>query len=245
MQKEIYTSTENKKIKNIKKLYTKKYRDELDEFIIEGEHLVLEANKNGYLKYVIIDKNTTIDIDVDKIYVTANVLKYISELDTPPKIIGVCSKLKEKEIGSKILLLDGIQDPGNLGTIIRSCVAFNIDTIVLSEDTVDLYNPKVLRATQGMIFNINITKRNLTTLISDLKSNNYKIFGTKVNGGKNIKTIEKCQKFAIIMGNEGNGVKDILLDMCSDYIYINMNKKCESLNVAIATSIILYELDSR
>ena len=244
MGTDIYTSIENKKIKNIKKLYTKKYRDEFNEFIIEGEHLVVEAYKSGYLKYIILEENSNIDINIDKIYVTENVLKYISELDTPPKVLGVCSKIKEKEIGNKVLILDGIQDPGNLGTIIRSAAAFNIDTIILSKDTVDLYNPKVLRATQGMIFNINIIIKDLKDIISKLKTN-YKIYGTKVNGGKNLKTIEKCEKFAIIMGNEGNGVKKDILDMCSDYIYIDMNKRCESLNVAVATSIILYELDSR
>ena len=161
MGTDIYTSIENKKIKNIKKLYTKKYRDEFNEFIIEGEHLVVEAYKSGYLKYIILEENSNIDINIDKIYVTENVLKYISELDTPPKVLGVCSKIKEKEIGNKVLILDGIQDPGNLGTIIRSAAAFNIDTIILSKDTVDLYNPKVLRATQGMIFNINIIIKDL------------------------------------------------------------------------------------
>ena len=245
MNTEVYTSIENKKIKHIKKLYTKKYRDESNEFIIEGEHLVLEAYKNGYLKYIILEENANININIDKIYVTNNILKYLSELSTPPKILGVCSKIKEKEIGNKVLILDEIQDPGNLGTIIRSCVAFNIDTVILSKDTVDLYNPKVIRATQGMIFNINIVVKDIKETIYELKNINYKIYGTKVTGGKNLKTIEKCSKFAIIMGNEGNGVKKDILDMCSDYIYIDMNEKCESLNVAVATSIILYELDSR
>ena len=136
-----------------------------------------------------------------------------------------------------------MQDPGNLGTIIRSSVAFNVDTIVLSDTCVDLYNSKVVRATQGMLFSVNIIKRDLKKLIPTLKG--YKIYGTKVDGGKSLKSIEKVKKFAIIMGSEGQGVRSDILDMCSDYIYINMNKSCESLNVAVATSIILYELDSR
>ena len=172
-------------------------------------------------------------------------MRYLSELDTPPKMLGICTKLKEQEIKGKVLILDGIQDPGNLGTIIRSSVAFNIDTIILSEDTVDLYNPKVIRATQGMLFNINIIKRDIKSTIEKLIKDNYKIYGTKVNDGKNLKTIEKSKKFAIIMGNEGKGVKSDILDMCDEYIYINMNPLCESLNVAVATSIILYEFDSR
>ena len=239
----LYTSIENKKIKNIKKLYNKKYRDEFNQFLIEGEHLVLEAYKNGILKELVLEEGTNFKLDIETSYVTSNILKYISELSNPCKVMGICSKLKEKEIGKKIVILDGIQDPGNLGTIIRSSVAFNIDTIILGKDTVDLYNSKVLRATQGMLFNINIVERDLNNFIPTLKENGYKTYGTKVNGGKSLKNVEKCEKFAIIMGNEGSGVKPNILDMCSDYIYIDMNENCESLNVGVATSIILYELD--
>lgn len=237
----IYTSTSNHYVKHIKKLNQKKYRDTYNEFLIEGEHLVFEAYKKGILKELILEEGTDFKLDITTNYVSNNVLKYISELDNPSSIIGICNKLEEKEIGNKVLILDGVQDPGNLGTIIRSCVAFNIDTIILSKDTVDLYNSKVIRATQGMLFNINIISRDLISFIPSLKD--YKIYGTKVNGGKSLKNVEKAEKFAIIMGNEGNGVKKEILDMCSDYIYIDMNSNCESLNVAIATSIILYELD--
>lgn len=236
----LFTSLENKRIKNLKKLNTKKYRDEFNEFLIEGEHLVKEAYKNGILKELILEENTNFSLDVDTIYVTKNILKYISDLDNPPKIMGVCSKIKEKDIGNKIIILDDIQDPGNLGTIIRSAVAFNIDTVVLSEYSVDLYNSKVIRATQGMLFSTNIIIRDLLNFVPTLKD--YKIYGTKVTNGKSLKTLEKSEKFAIIVGNEGNGVSSSVLDLCSDYIYIDMNSKCESLNVGIAASIIMYEL---
>jgi len=239
----LYTSIENKKIKNIKKLYTKKYRDEYNEFLIEGEHLVLEAYKKGILKELILEEGTDFKLDIETSYVTSNILKYISELSNPSKIMGICKKIGPKEAGNKIVMLDSIQDPGNLGTIIRSSVAFNVDTIILNKSCVDLYNSKVLRATQGMIFNINIIEEDLNKIIPELKAKSYKIYGTKVNGGKSLKNVEKSEKFAIIMGNEGNGVKPDILDMCSDYIYIDMNEKCESLNVGVATSIILYELD--
>ena len=239
----MYSSIENKKIKYIKKLNTKKYRDEFNQFIVEGEHLVLEAYKNGVLKEVILEENIDISVDVPKSYATSNVLKYISELDNYSKIIGICKKLEKKDIGNKVLMLDDVQDPGNLGTIIRSSVAFNIDTIILSKNSVDLYNSKVLRATQGMIFNINIIEDDLLDVIPKLKKVGYKVYGTKVNGGKSLKSVERSEKFAIIMGNEGKGVKTSILDLCSDYIYIDMNKNCESLNVGVATSIILYELD--
>lgn len=237
----LYTSTENKKIKSIKKLNTKKYRDEYGKFLIEGEHLVLEAYKLGVLNELILEENTDLNLDVDKTHVTKTVLKYISDLDNPPRVIGICDKLKEKNIGNKIIILDDIQDPGNLGTIIRSAVAFDIDTIVLSKNTVDLYNSKVIRATQGMLFNVNIIERDLVNFIKSLKD--YKIYGTKVTNGKSLKKLEKSEKFAIIVGNEGNGVSSKVLDHCTDYIYIDMNKKCESLNVGVAASIIMYELD--
>jgi len=239
----LYTSIENKKKKNIKKLNTKKYRDINNEFIIEGEHLILEAYKNGILKEVLLEENTDIDIDVEKNYVTKNVLKYISNLDNPSNILGICKKKEKKDIGNKIVVLDGIQDPGNLGTIIRSSVAFNIDTIILGENCVDLYNYKVLRATQGMLFSVDIIEANLLDILPKLSEKGYKIYGTKVNGGKSLKSVERCEKFAIIMGNEGTGVRSEVLDLCNEYLYIDMNKKCESLNVGVATSIILYELD--
>lgn len=242
----LYTSIENKKIKSIKKLDQKKFRDETSEFVVEGDHLVMEAFKANILKEVIALEGTIIDkVDVEINYATSSVLKYISSLSTPPKVIGICKKIKEKPLKDKILILDGIQDPGNLGTIIRNCVAFNISDIIVSSDTTDVYSPKVLRATQGMIFNVNIIKRDLGEIIYLLKNSGYTIYGTKVNGGKSVKNIEKKEKFAIIMGNEGNGVKKENLDLCSEYIYIDMNNKCESLNVGVATGIILYELNMR
>lgn len=239
----VFTSIENKKIKDIKKLNNKKYRDEFNSFLIEGEHLVKEAYKNNCLKELIVEENTNFSLDIETIHVTENLLKYISGLDNPPKVMGICKKIVEKEIGNKVIILDDIQNPGNLGTIIRSAVAFNIDTIILSKNTVDLYNTKVLRATQGMIFNINIVVKDLDKFIPTLKKENYKIYGTKVTNGKNIKELEKSLKFAIIVGNEGKGVSDNILNMCDEYIYINMNDSCESLNVGVAASIIMYELN--
>ena len=240
----LYTSTQNEKIKNLRKLNNKKYRDENSLLLIEGEHLVLEAYKKGYLKELLLEENTSLNIDVPTSYLTRNVMKFISELDNPSNIMGVCTKLVEQEkLGSKILMLDNVQDPGNLGTIIRSAVAFNIDTIILSDDTVDLYNSKVIRASQGMIFKINIVRKSLLGVIPNLKKQGYKIYTTNVKNGKSLKNVEKVSKFAIIMGNEGLGVKESISSLADDFIYIDMAKDCESLNVAVAASIILYELD--
>lgn len=237
-------SLENKKVKEWTKLSQKKYRDEKNQFIVEGKNLVTEAYQAGLLEELIIEKGKILPIDVDTYYVTPEIIKKITSLDNPCNILGVCKKKSEKELGDKILVLDDISDPGNLGTIIRSACAFSVDTIILSENTVDLYNPKVIRATQGMLFNINIIRKDLSNFIPLLKANEYKIYGTDVDGGVNIKSIKEYGKVCIIVGNEGRGVSDNIKKLCDKQIYINMNSKCESLNVGVATSIILYELDN-
>lgn len=237
----LYTSIDNKKIKDIKKLNIKKYRDKINKFLVEGEHLVLEAYKNGCLEELILEENEIFPLDVETSYVTNNVLNYISELDTPQKIMGICIKKNTEKLGDRLLVLDDIQDPGNLGTIIRSAVAFNIDTILLSNNSVDLYNSKVIRASQGLIFHINIVRKDILLELPKLKDNGYYIYGTKVTHGKSLKSLEKKEKFVIIMGNEGNGMHDEVSELCDEFIYIEMNDMCESLNVGVATSIILYE----
>jgi TrmH family RNA methyltransferase len=237
-------SLNNEKIKYFSKLKQKKYRDEEGLFLVEGMHLVLEAYKAGYLKEIIIEENEKLPFNFELVYyVPYKIIKKISDLDTPSKIIGVCKKIEEKEMGNKILLLDKVQDPGNLGTIIRSSVAFGMDTIVLSEDSVDLYNSKVIRATQGMLFHINIINRDAYDFIKKVKKEKYVIYGTKVTNGKNVKSIEKNEKYVLIVGNEGQGISDTLLKLCDEYLYIKMKRECESLNVAVATSIIMYELN--
>lgn len=240
----LYTSVDNKKIKDIKKLSNKKHRDHEGLFLVEGEHLVEEAYKTGYLKELILKEDSYFKLDIETNYVSENVLKYISELETPQPIVGICYKKKEEELlGNRILILENIQDPGNLGTIIRSAAAFNIDTIIISLNNVDLYNLKVIRASQGLIFHMNLIARDLLLEIPKLKDKGYKIIGTNVNNGKSLKSFDKTEKFAIIMGNEGNGLTNDINNMCSEFIYIDINKACESLNVAVATSIILYEMD--
>ena len=235
-------SINNEQIKEIRKLNDKKYRDESNLFLVEGDHLVKEAYKAGYLKKIILTEDIY-DFDVEKLLVTDKVIKSISELNNT-KVIGVCSKLSnELDLSKNIVILDGVQDPGNLGTIIRSCVAFNINNLVLSNETVDLYNSKVIRSTQGMIFNINIIRDDLENTIKLLKDNNYTIYGTNVVNGIDIKDVKKDKKYAIILGNEGNGISNKINALVDKNIYIKMNDKCESLNVAVSGSIILYELN--
>ena len=238
----MYSSIQNEKIKSIKKLREKKYRDIEGLFIVEGKNLVMEAYKNNLLKTLIVLDNSSFNLSIETIRVSENVMKYLSELNTPNEIMGICYKKKEENISGNILILDNIQDPGNLGTIIRSAVAFSISTIIVSPDTVSIYNSKVLRSTQGLLFDVNIIVRDISSAIDDLKQNGYKIYGTKVDNGKNLKDIDSTNKYAVIMGNEGSGVNKDILDKCDEYIYIPMNEKCESLNVGVATSIIIYEM---
>lgn len=238
----IITSLNNPTIKEISKLKNKKYRDLTNTYLVEGNHLVEEAYKNNLLIKIILLEDTICNYDIEKIYVTKEVMKKLTELDTPNKIIGIVKKNTPLPIGNKILILDNIQDPGNLGTIIRSSVAFDIDTIVLSPNTVDIYNPKVIRSTQGMIFYTNIITLELKEFINEIKTKNYTIFGTNVRNGKNIKEITLPEKFALVLGNEGQGVSKEIESLCDDNIYIKMSSKCESLNVSVATSILLYEV---
>jgi len=244
----IIESLENEKIKNLVKLQKRKYRNETNTYIVEGMHLVEEAYKANLIREIFLLEGEINPFKVPYTYITREVMKKVSSMDTPCSIIALCNKQSSNKIvGSHILLLDEIQDPGNLGTIIRSSVAFGIDTIILSENTVDLYNPKVLRATQGMYCYLNIIEKNAKVAIKELKDNNYIILGTNVKNGINIKSLDKdnLNKYCLIMGNEGNGVRKEIQKLCDKNLYIPLNDKVESLNVGIACSILLYELRSK
>ena len=236
----LYTSINNSRIKEINQLKQKKFRDKHNLFLIEGEHLLKEAYSAGCLKEMFILEGIDFKLDVKTNYINKKIVNYLTEVERPSGIFGVCQIPNSIIKGGKILVLDGIQDPGNMGTIIRSAVAFNVDTIIISYKCTDPYGSKVVRATQGMIFSSNIIKVDLKETIKELKKN-YKIYVTKVDGGNSLKNVTKEEKFVIIMGNEGNGVSEEIRYLADEYLYIPMNEKCESLNVGVATSIILYE----
>ena len=241
----LITSVDNKKIKRYASLKNSRDRKREGLFLVEGMHMCYEANKCGLLVDLLVLENTNISFSYtgEITYVTSNVLKKLSNLSNPNTVIGICKIFDNKDIyGNHILLSDDIQDPGNIGTIIRSSKAFNVDTIILSTNSVDIYNDKVLRSTQGMIFNMNIIYGDLMDIIPKLRDNGYTIFGTNVNNGDDVRNINVL-KYALIMGNEGQGVKEEIQNMCDKNLYIRMNESCESLNVGVATSILLYELD--
>lgn len=226
-------SLTNSKVKEWNKLKEKKYRDETNTFIVEGDHLIKEAKKNNL---IVATVGLTEDFDY---IVTKDILNKISSQQSGTSELAICKKLTPKDIKGNVIILDSIQDPGNLGTIIRSAVAFNIDTILLSNDCVDLYNDKVIRASEGMIFNVNIIRTELTTIINDLKEKGYTIYATTPNGSG---AFENNEHVGIVIGNEGNGISQSILDICDKNITIPMNENCESLNAGVCASILMYEL---
>ena len=241
----LITSVDNKKIKRYLSLKTSKGRYDEELFLVEGMHLCYEAFKHNLLVDLLIldGNNISFNYNGEITYISDNVMKKLSSLKTPTTVIGVCKIEENKEIiGNRILLLDDVADPGNIGTIIRSSKAFNVDTIILSTNSVDIYNEKVIRSTQGMLFNMNILYTDLEEVIPKLRDNGYMILGTDVNNGVDVRDISVL-KYALVMGNEGRGVSENIKSMCDKNLYIKMNDACESLNVAVATSILLYELD--
>lgn len=242
----LITSVHNEHIKELVKLKDKKYRDQTGTFLVETKHLVLEAYKTGLIKELILEQNEIFPLDVPILYVSKEVLKKLSSVESPSKVMAVVEKRKvEEKYGEKILILDRIQDPGNLGTIIRSAVAFNIDTIICSPDTVDFYNPKVVRASQGMMFHIPILIKNTEGVIKELRENDYKIIGTKVTNGQDVRKASIYSHFGLIIGNEGQGISREIEELCDEYLYIRMNENCESLNASVAASILLYEINNK
>ncbi len=235
------TSLNNEKVKEWVKLSKKKYRDATGLFLVESEHLVQEAIKLDIVKEIITEEEREWS-GIPVYVVTKDILKKISNLECAPKMMAVVKIVNAKEIKGRVLILDHIQDPGNLGTMLRSAVAFGFNSIILSEDTVDVYNDKVIRASEGMIFKLNIVRGNIKDIIKELKKNNYTVYGTDVVNGKLVQDIAKEELLAVVIGNEGQGVDKEVKELCQENIYIPIKDNCESLNAAVAASIIMYEI---
>ena len=236
----LITSLDNKKIKHIVKLRNKKYRDEEGLFVVEIPNVIEEAYKNGLLKELYIKNGFSFDIDFNYDNVSCEVLNKIKTLPVT-NVIGVIKKPGNGVLkGNKYILLDEVSDPGNLGTIIRSALAFDIDTLVIGDNCCDLYNDKVIRATEGAIFKMNIVFDNLETVILYLKDNGVFVYGTDVTCGIDIRNVE-CERIDVVMGSEGNVVNKKVKELVDGNLYIKTNN-VESLNVGVATSIIMYEI---
>lgn len=234
----IINSKNNLKIKQLSKLKTKKYRREMQKFLIEDKHMVDEAKKSGYLLETLEHiKENEEPIYRDSTIVSRSVIEHLSELTNPQNIIGVCKFKNDLNLGKKIIALNNVQDPGNIGTIIRLCKAFDIDTLIV--ENFDIYNSKILRASKGSFFSLNIiTTSNLLSDIIKLKGLNYNIFSTNLNKkATKINDIIFPEKFIIVFGNEGSGIETKIILNSDKLIYIPIS--FESLNVATSAAIVL------
>ena len=253
------TSRNNDYIKEIGKLSDKKYRESLGKFCFEGRKLFEEAIKENIpLEAVLITENRLSDFEGKSypfrvISVSAEVYEKISYEKSPEGIFCVSKALDKLHIlyiiykgrvsDSPIVLLDGIRDPGNLGTILRVASAFGYEKVILSDDCADVYNPKTVRASMGAVFRQQTARvRDLTATVGDLKAAGYKIYSAALDkNAVSVKNIKADSSVAFIIGNEGNGIRNEVIAASSGSIIIPMEGCTESLNAASAASILLWE----
>lgn len=243
----IITSKDNEIIKNIKKLKEKKYR--LDSYIVEGIKMVKEAiSENQEIALIAIREDFKIDFDTKKIKIVTisnKIFNDISDVKTPQGILAVIKKNKNNQIETNqeyILALDSLQDPGNMGTIIRTADSANINQIIINKTTVDPYSPKVIRSTMGAIYRTNIIEvEDLKATLKEMKSKGFQIITTDLKATQSIYDINYNNKTVVVIGNEANGVSQEILQTADKKVIIPMLGKTESLNASIAASIMIYE----
>lgn len=263
---QIISSKDNEQIKYIKKLKDKKFRDETNEYLVEGIKLVKEAiEENVTIKMIVVcedcdetgrkndnSKSNNIEqsllYEIAKyncIYVTKKIFNSITDVVNPQGILAVVEKgdsIEKIDYTEEIILaLDGIQDPGNLGTILRTADSANLKQIILSSDCADPYNPKVVRSTMGAIFRMNIiTTDNLAKTLQMMKRHKFEVMATSLEAKECIYDINYYKK-VIIIGNEAKGVSKQIQDLADIKVKIPMLGKTESLNASVAASIMIYE----
>ena len=254
---QVISSKDNEIIKNIKKLKEKKYRDLENSFIVEGIKLVEEAiEENAKIKQIIVCEECINDgtlsqelkykiATYDCIYVTEKVFQILTDVKTPQGILAVIEKNnKENQINYQediIIALDDIQDPGNLGTILRTIDSSGLSQIIISKNSADCYNPKVVRSTMGAIFRVNVIEvESLKEKLEEMQKKNFEIVTTSLDTENSIYNIEYKNK-VIVIGNEANGVSKKIQELADKKIKIPMLGKTESLNASVATGIIIYE----
>ncbi len=242
------TSRKNKIVLETIDLRKNKIQQEKRLFIIEGEHLLEMANNANNLSYVLTTKHlNNINQDVDQYIVPKDILEKISINKSAPNVISVCKFINDKiNVTSDIICLDCIQDPGNLGTIFRSSLAFSYFDILISKDSVNKYNEKVVQSSQGAIFNLNIESFDINEL-KKFKNKGYKIVVTTLTKDSiNLADFKKKsdEKYIYVFGNEGKGVRKEIQDIADYKIFIEM-KNIDSLNVGVAAGIVLYSLKNQ
>ena len=251
------TSKDNSLIKHIKKLKEKKYRNEYKEYIVEGLKLIDEAIKeNAEIQEIVIcegcDKSELIESNLkyemakfECIYVPQNIFKMLSDVENPQGILAVIKMNSDKnkiDFNQDIILaLDDIQDPGNMGTILRTADSIGLNQILVSKGTVDSYSPKVVRSTMGAIFRVNVIEcENLKETLELTQKQGYKVMCTSLEAKHSIYKTDYNKK-VIVIGNEANGVSKEIQKMADEKVIIPMLGKTESLNASVATGVILYE----
>ena len=252
----LITSKDNETIKHIRKLKEKKYRDEYGEYIVEGIKLINEAiEEKQNVKTIIVcdncnkealNQNSMYEVaKLDCIYVDEKVFNTITEVKNPQGILAVVEKQnKEKQINFNediIVVLDDIQAPGNLGTILRTVDSVGLSQIIVSKKSGDVYNSKVVRSTMGAIFRVNVIEsENLKDTIKEIKKHKFNVISTSLDTDKSLYDIN-LNKTVIVIGNEANGVSKEIQELSDIKIKIPMLGKTESLNASVATGIVLYE----
>ena len=252
----LITSKDNETIKHIRKLKEKKYRDEYGEYIVEGIKLINEAiEEKQNVKTIIVcdncnkealNQNSMYEVaKLDCIYVDEKVFNTITEVKNPQGILAVVEKQnKEKQINFNediIVVLDDIQDPGNLGTILRTVDSVGLSQIIVSKKSGDVYNSKVVRSTMGAIFIVNVIEsENLKDTIKEIKKHKFNVISTSLDTDKSLYDIN-LNKTVIVIGNEANGVSKEIQELSDIKIKIPMLGKTESLNASVATGVVLYE----
>lgn len=225
-------SKDNETIKYLKKLKQKKYRDAENKFLVFGDHLVSEALNNGKVLNIY-----TSNENKEGILITDNIMKELNFTETPYDILAVCEKVDKDFKSDKILVLEDVQDPDNVGALLRSASAFGFSTVLLSNKCADCYNEKTIRASKGAIFHLDIKRVDVYKKINELKELGYVVYTTDVRGTNKGKLLDNC---VLVLGNEGQGVSDQMQSL-ADYKLTIKTKNVESLNVAIAGSILMYE----
>lgn len=243
------SSIQNKRVKQWSKLHTKKERMRTNSFIIEGFHAIEEAIKSKWqIKEVIVAEDITVPdwcegLSMQK--VNQQVFQHVAQTKTPQGIAAVV-EMKEQTIDVKsidsLLLIDAVQDPGNLGTLIRTADAAGFSAIYIGEGTVDIYNDKVIRATQGSIFHIPVISTNLHQKTPLLIEEGFDVWAGDLQGASYYTDVDMKQKVALIVGNEGAGIQDSLLSLANTKVKIPIYGQAESLNVSVAAGILMYKI---
>ena len=231
------TSLDNKTVKELTKLHQKKYRDE--KFLLLDEKIIKLANENGYLETLVYCKEIPFEFH-NSIEVSREVLNKISKKENL-NYIGVGKHIKESaNYGDRVIILDHLQDPLNIGRIMEAAYLFGFNSVILSEESADIYNDKCITNSKGAIFKLNICHKYLNEEVINLQNNGYKVYATGLrNETKELHEIQPSEKMAIILGNEGSGVDSHLMDISNEILKIDM-VNIDSLNVGMAGSIIMY-----